>query len=117
MITAKIEEIGKDAISKKEPIIILFNQSATDDLRQVSVIQSFEDDKKVVSPKTGDEMIIDEQTYKIDFAGELVSSNFESVGHATLFFMEVPEHPQPNGIYLTPHVLPAFKVGSTITYK
>lgn len=117
MTTAKIEEIGKDAISKKEPIVILFNESATDDLRQVSVIQSFEKGKEIVSPKTGDELVIDDQTFKIDFAGELVSSNFESVGHATLFFMEVPEHPQPNGIYLTPHVLPTFKVGSTIIYK
>ncbi|MHC9536503.1 PTS glucitol/sorbitol transporter subunit IIA [Dellaglioa sp. BT-FLS60] len=117
MIKARIEEIGKDAISKKEPIVILFNQSATDDLRQVSVIQSFEAGQEITSPKTGDDMQIDDQTYKIDFAGELVDSNFKSVGHATLFFMATPEHPQPNGIYLTPHVLPDFKVGSTITYK
>ena len=39
--TATITAIGKDALSSKDPMIILFGPEATDALRDVAVIQQF----------------------------------------------------------------------------
>ncbi len=41
--TATITAIGKDALSSKDPMIILFGPEATDALRDVAVIQQFDD--------------------------------------------------------------------------
>ena len=39
MIHATIKEIGEQAVSEQEPILILFDQTATSTLRNYSVIQ------------------------------------------------------------------------------
>nr|WP_252895175.1 PTS glucitol/sorbitol transporter subunit IIA [Liquorilactobacillus satsumensis] len=61
-------------------------------------------------------MRIDDQLYEILYVGQLVQSNMEMIGHATLFFEDVPEKPQHNGIYLTPQKMPEIHVGSVIKY-
>lgn len=45
MIQAKITEIGTEAINKEEPMLILFDKTATAALRKYSVIQEVSKDE------------------------------------------------------------------------
>ena len=116
-ITATVQSIGANAIDSKEPILVLFDETATAPLQQIAVIQKFEQPIASLSLVAGSTITIDRQTYTVAFAGGLVEANLTSIGHATLYFKPVPAKLMENGIYLTPNQLPTIKVGSVITYQ
>ncbi|MFT8668892.1 MAG: PTS glucitol/sorbitol transporter subunit IIA [Liquorilactobacillus hordei] len=117
MLEAKVVEIGPEAISKDDPLMILFDETASVQLRRVSVVQHFIDlSSKKRNLKNLKKISVDNQVYEIKHIGELVQSNMEMIGHATLFFEPVPEEPQHSGIYLEPYKLPDVSVGSVIKY-
>ena len=118
-LTATVTAIGKDALSSKDPMIILFGPQATDALRDVAVIQQFADksalEKLVI--KEGDQLTIDDETFEMTYVGQLANSNLKAIGHVTLLFQAVPaDNPMQNAIYLKPTHRPTFKVGTTLTY-
>ena len=103
MIQAKITEIGTEAINKEEPMLILFDKTATAALRKYSVIQEVSKDEPF-SLKAGGTIAFDDQVYTIDYV--------------SLIFDACPEEGQiANGIYLHPHRLPAIGLGSQIFYN
>ena len=51
MLVGTVTAIGENAISKKDPMIILFGEQATEEIRTVAIIQSFENEKEVVKLK------------------------------------------------------------------
>ncbi|MBO0422845.1 PTS sorbitol transporter subunit IIA [Enterococcus plantarum] len=113
---AVITEIGSRALDEKEPMIILFGESATEALKEYSVIQKFQEDQSL-EVKKGDLLKIDDQEYTIDYVGSFANNNLKSIAHVTLVFADVPkEDAIVNGVYLTPKVFPTLKVGSTIEY-
>lgn len=115
--TAVVQAIGPQAISKTEPILILFDETATASLQQIAIVQKFTSALTPVPLQTGSHLAIDDQRYTVEYAGPLVEANLQSIGHATLYFTEVPAKPMDNGLYLTPTSLPTIKVGSVITYE
>lgn len=64
MIQAKITEIGTEAINKEEPMLILFDKTATAALRKYSVIQEVSKDEPF-SLKAGGTIAFDDQVYTI----------------------------------------------------
>lgn len=118
-----IEAVGSEAINPKENIIILFNETATDDLKKVSVIQKFDKDTAPSSfvLKKDDTVTIDGETFLTLYVGPMVDMNMRAIGHATLVFTdEVPKKPLKNAIYLEKDEddsLPMVKVGDWITYE
>ncbi|WP_137625821.1 PTS glucitol/sorbitol transporter subunit IIA [Lactiplantibacillus pingfangensis] len=115
--TATVKAIGPQAMSPDEPILILFDETATESLQQIAVIQQFQESLTHLDLKAGSTLKIDEQAYTVAYAGPLVDSNLTTIGHATLYFTAVPAKPLANGIYLTPAQLPKLKVGSILTYE
>ena len=116
MFKANVVSIGENAISDTEPIIILFGEnSVTDNLEKVSVVQRFENVQSA-DITINNEIKIDDQVYTVKFKGDLVDSNFSMLGHVTLYFTEVSDEPQNNAIYLSPEKMPSIHVGSTIEY-
>ena len=108
MIQAKITEIGTEAINKEEPMLILFDKTATAALRKYSVIQEVSKDEPF-SLKAGG---------TIDYVGPMANGNLKTVAHVSLIFDACPEEGQiANGIYLHPHRLPAIGLGSQIFYN
>lgn len=110
-----VTNIGANAISPNEQVMILFgDKEITENLQKVSVAQKF------TTPRQGfqisDEILIDGEKFEVEYKGKLVDQNFEELGHITLFFSEVPDTPQHNAIYLTPHRMPQVHVGSIIEY-
>lgn len=86
MLEAKVVEIGPEAISKDDPLIILFDETASVQLRRVSVVQHFLDlNSEERKLKNLEKISIDNQIYEVKHIGELVQSNMEMIGHATLF--------------------------------
>ncbi|KRL38829.1 PTS glucitol/sorbitol transporter subunit IIA [Liquorilactobacillus uvarum] len=117
MLKAEVVEIGPEAISKNDPLLILFNETASIQLRRVSIVQRFSKTKDAsYDIAAGDKISIDDQEYEVTYVGQLVKSNMEMIGHATLSFEKVPEKPQHNGIYLRPYTFPKIHVGSVIKY-
>ena len=115
-ITATVSAIGPNAIDPQEPILVFFNETATASIQQIAVIQKFDAPVHSLSLERGSHLKIDDQTYTVAYAGDLVDANLTSIGHATLYFTAVPAKPMENGVYLTPSGLPTIKVGSVITY-
>ncbi|MGX7127584.1 PTS glucitol/sorbitol transporter subunit IIA [Enterococcus wangshanyuanii] len=113
---AVVTEIGAKALDEKEPMIILFGESATEGLKEYSVIQKFQDVQSL-KLKQGDLLKIDEQEYTIRYVGSFANSNLNSIAHVTLVFVDVPEEdPIVNGLYLSPTILPKIQIGTTIEY-
>lgn len=115
--TATVKAIGPQALSPDDPILILFDETATASLQEIAVIQQFQAVPTSLALKTGSTLKIDNQVYTVDYAGPLVEANLTTIGHATLYFTAVPAKPLANGIYLAPTQLPKLKVGSVITYE
>jgi len=117
MTQATISEIGTSAINSEEPMLILFDQSATSALRDYTIIQEFST-KENFSLNQGDQISFDQQEYTIEHVGPLANENLTTVGHVTLVFEEPPAGDRiVNGIYLSPYQLPEITVGTTIDYK
>ncbi len=117
MLEAKVVEIGPEALSPDDPLLILFDETASQQLRRVSIVQRFiSSTDHGFHLQIGDQLRIDDQDYQVSHVGKLVENNMNAIGHATLFFEPVPKQPQHNGIYLTPYQLPKIKVGSLISY-
>ncbi|ALS01153.1 PTS sorbitol transporter subunit IIA [Enterococcus silesiacus] len=113
---AVVTEIGVHALDEKEPMIILFGESATEGLKEYSVIQKFQQIQPLAM-KEGNLLKIDEQEYIIDYVGPFANKNLNSIAHVTLVFDDIPEEDAiVNALYLTPQVLPAIKVGTIIEY-
>ena len=83
MIHATIKEIGAKAVSDQEPILILFDQTATSALRNYSIIQEISS-KRSLQLKKGGMISFDQQEYTIDYVGTMANENLTSVGHVTL---------------------------------
>ncbi|KRM95817.1 PTS system, glucitol sorbitol-specific IIA component [Liquorilactobacillus aquaticus DSM 21051] len=117
MLKAEVIEIGPEAISENDPLLILFDETASTQLRRVSIVQRFSKTEDAdYDFSAGDKISIDDQEYEVAYVGQLVKSNMEMIGHATLCFEKTPENPQHNGIYLKPYTFPKIQVGSVIKY-
>ncbi|MBN7274415.1 PTS glucose transporter subunit IIA [Ligilactobacillus pobuzihii] len=117
MLKTRITSIGKHAGSKEDGLIILFDDSASDKLRDVSMIhEKLSDSEQNYALAVGQKVAFDEQEYEITYLGPLVESNLMSIGHTVFDFHEVPTDPRPNAIYLRPHGEPDVHVGTVITF-
>ena len=117
MLESKVMEIGSEAISAKDPLLILFDETASDQLCKVSIIQRFSSLlPENYTLKEGSKIKFDDQEYIVKYVGALVKSNILMIGHATLNFKAVPEKPQQNSIYVEPYSLPKIKPGTIIKY-
>ncbi len=118
MLVGTVTAIGENAISKKDPMIILFGEQATEEIRTVAIIQSFEKEKETVKLKPGQKISFDEKIYTIKTVGSLANENLNTIGHVTLSFSEVPEDDRiESGLYLAPYELPELTIGTKITYN
>ncbi|MCH4172538.1 MAG: PTS glucitol/sorbitol transporter subunit IIA [Lactobacillus sp.] len=120
-VQAQITKIGNNAISAKDPMVILFGEQATDVLENVSVIQKFESKsaQRALDLKVGATIQIDDLTFNVLQVGELVKPNLTTIGHVTLIFKQPTKDDQmQNAVYLrnASQQLPIFKVGGKITY-
>lgn len=119
VVTSQITAIGPSAVMPNDPLIILFDQTATPALKNVAVIQQFAQPKlmsKLVLAE-GDQIAFDDQNYTVAYVGNVANQNLQTIGHITLLFSPVPASDRlGNGVYLTATTKPTIHVGSQIAY-
>jgi len=113
---AQIIEIGPKAIGDNEAILIFFNETATELLKEYTIIQRFVDDnwEELV---IGDKISFGEQVYTITHLGKNVLDQLRDLGHVSFFFGEAPKEELINAITLKEEKLPEISQGMNITYK
>ncbi|MFD1431724.1 PTS glucitol/sorbitol transporter subunit IIA [Lacticaseibacillus yichunensis] len=118
--TSVITAIGPDALGSDAALVILFGETATVPLQDVSVIQRFTDRarQQALTLAEGDTLQVGSQGYTITHVGALANENLQAIGHVALVFGPVPaESPLANALYLTPAQVTTFAVGETLTYR
>jgi len=111
-----VKSIGEQAINENESLLILFDETATEELKKFSIIQSFEE-KNTKELKEGSKIKFDEQEYTIKHVGPIANKHLQSMGHVTIVFNESPKEDKlANALYVEPYTLPKIKVGTNITY-
>ncbi len=117
MLKTKVTSIGKHASSKDDGLIIMFNDTASDKLRDVSLIHELVPAfKQKYDLAAGEKVSFDSQEYDITYVGPLVKSNLLSIGHVIFDFHNIPEHPRANTIYLKPAGDPDVNVGTIVRF-
>ncbi|MCH4056644.1 MAG: PTS glucitol/sorbitol transporter subunit IIA [Lactobacillaceae bacterium] len=118
-VKAHVTAIGPQALTDGDEMVILFNQTASEALREVAVIQEFvtPEDQAKITLAVNDRVTIDGHDYVISRVGKLVNDNLESIGHVTLVFGEAGPSGLQNALHFDNQgVKPAFKIGTEIIY-
>ncbi|WP_179394333.1 PTS glucitol/sorbitol transporter subunit IIA [Lacticaseibacillus absianus] len=118
-ITATIKAIGESALSPTDPLVILFDDSATPALRAVTLIQQFDDPQaqRDLEMQAGDTLTIDGEDFAVTAVGKLANANLRSIGHVALVFAPQPAVDRlESALYLKPTSRPHFTVGTTLVY-
>ena len=115
-LITKLENCAPVIVDSNNGLVILFGKEVSERLKEVSVIQEFEQIDQY-DVKKGMQLTIDDQQYQVAYVGNLVASNLETVHHTVLDFNAVPDEPRSNAIYLEPQKFPVIHAGSQITIK
>ena len=118
MIENLIVSIGENAISSQDKMLILFDETATEEIKNVAIIHDNHQGEKPYQIGVGDTLTVGDQVYTLMEIGERVNESLTMLGHATLLFREREEADLlPNAIYLTPPILPSLEVGMKFIFN
>ncbi|CEI83385.1 hypothetical protein J18TS1_30330 [Oceanobacillus oncorhynchi subsp. incaldanensis] len=109
-----VTEVGEDVeLMKEEGILILFNNTVPEDLKTIAVIHdgAFHQDIK-----SGDNMIINGELFRILHVGDKANETLSQLGHATFNFEGETEYDMPGTVYLEKKEIPHIETGSTISF-
>ncbi|GEN85831.1 PTS glucitol/sorbitol transporter subunit IIA [Oceanobacillus sp. FSL W8-0428] len=118
MIKMNILEIGALVPDfEEENLLVLFNETVPPELRDISVIHRFEEQPKDAL-EFGKIIVIGGREYTIQKVGEEANSNFESLGHLSIYFKDDKEEEiLPGAVLVTPSDFPILKEGDSIQVK
>lgn len=94
---------------KNQNMIILFDESAPEELKEISVVHRGGKFQGEVMP--GDLLFIGASGYRITAVGEVANKNLKNIGHVCLKFDGKAEPELPGNIHLEEKALPDLKVG------
>ncbi|MBC1366233.1 PTS sorbitol transporter subunit IIA [Listeria innocua] len=116
MTKSKIMEIGPLVPAfEEEKIVILFGPTATNELREISVIHEFEAAPQSALSK-GNTLQFGDQVYVIEKVGTEANKNLEELGHISIYFRSGQNEVLPGAIVVSPEVFPTMAIGDTIQF-
>ncbi|EBF5115734.1 PTS sorbitol transporter subunit IIA [Listeria monocytogenes] len=116
MTISKIMEIGPLVPAfEEEKIVILFGPTATNELREISVIHEFQDVPNNALTK-GKTLLIGEQEYTIEEVGSDANKNLEELGHISVYFRSGQNEVLPGAVVVSPEVFPTMTIGDSIQF-
>ncbi|EAE3609055.1 PTS sorbitol transporter subunit IIA [Listeria monocytogenes] len=116
MTISKIMEIGPLVPAfEEEKIVILFGPTATNELREISVIHEFQDVPNNALNK-GNTLLIGEQEYTIEEVGSDANKNLEELGHISVYFRSGQNEVLPGAVVVSPEVFPTMTIGDSIQF-
>ncbi|MGY3766479.1 PTS glucitol/sorbitol transporter subunit IIA [Vagococcus vulneris] len=117
MIKSVVKNVGNQALSPEDNLVVLFNTNATPNLSEFCVLQEVEENASF-DLSIGDAISFDDQTYTIKFVGPLANRDLNDLSHTSIFFQEVPTDNQiANALYVEPHKMPIISEGTVITFS
>ncbi|WP_170960169.1 PTS glucitol/sorbitol transporter subunit IIA [Priestia megaterium] len=109
-------EVGSQVeLFLQEKMMILFNESAPSDLRDVSIVHkrcSLEEDIKV-----GDELVIDNKSFKVTFVGNKANETMRDLGHSTVTFDGSSEAEMPGMICVEEKDIPKISTSTQLVFR
>ncbi|MBC1376085.1 PTS glucitol/sorbitol transporter subunit IIA [Listeria farberi] len=116
MTISKIIEIGPLVPAfEEEKIVILFGPTATNELREISVIHEFQDPPNNTLSK-GNTLLIGKQAYIIEEVGTEANKNLEELGHISIYFRSGKNEVLPGAVVVSPEIFPTITVGDSIQF-
>ncbi|MGO3731913.1 MAG: PTS glucitol/sorbitol transporter subunit IIA [Vagococcus sp.] len=116
MIKSVVRQIGEKALNPEDSILILFDESATEELKKFSVIQKIKKDQPF-DIKKGSRLLFDDHEYTVQHVGPVANEHLNTMGHVSIIFKDASEdNDMANALYLEPHKMPEIKEGTIITY-
>ncbi|CAM3491518.1 PTS system glucitol/sorbitol-specific transporter subunit IIA [Listeria welshimeri] len=116
MSKSNIIEIGPLVPAfEEEKIVILFGPTATNELREISVIHEFQETPNNSLHK-GNKLHIGNQEYIIEEVGSEANKNLEELGHISVYFRSGQNEVLPGAIVVSPEVFPTLAVGDSIQF-
>ncbi|ASN07297.1 PTS glucose transporter subunit IIABC [Virgibacillus necropolis] len=111
-----VVELGAEAgLMFEEKMMILFNDTVPADLKDIAVVH----DKRLWTEevKTGDEMVIDGEAFKVLFVGDKANETLKELGHATFHFNGSTNSDLPGTICLEAKPIPHLTSNSVISFR
>lgn len=116
-IHSDIITIGDLAYLDDYNMLILFNESAPDELKEVSIIHTFKNEPQQQMLQIGSKILFNEIEYVVEEIGTKANENLFQLGHVSLYFgLEEGTDLMPGSVLLSPYVKPEVKAGDTITF-
>ncbi|UFT98601.1 PTS glucitol/sorbitol transporter subunit IIA [Radiobacillus kanasensis] len=100
-----ITELGKDIDSLlSADMLVIFNETAPDELKEISAIHRHEPWKSEV--EVGDQLVIGDDAYEITCVGGKVNETLHTLGHCTISFSGDTETDMPGTLCVEKKALP-----------
>lgn len=120
MVKSRVIEIGEFADFDDVDVIILFNNTSPEGLREVCVIHEYD---KEITPdsldllKVGSVVKFGDNEYSVKEIGKVANSTLKELGHASFYFgLDEDDELLPGSVLLEPAVKPTISVGDTIEF-
>lgn len=114
-LSAKIIELGNEwEMMKSENMVVLFNEEAPQELRDIAVVHNGNLSKGVVA---GDVMQLNEVAFEVLFVGDKANETLRDLGHATFQFNGEVDSDLPGTICLEGKGIPKLDIGQNIIIK
>lgn len=116
-VKSKVIEIGEQSDLESEPVMILFNASAPEGLREICIIHEFEDSPQENLLRPGSKICFNDKEYTIKEIGHVANQTLRDLGHISLYFhLDEDTELLPGSALLVPNKKPQLKEGDTITF-
>lgn len=110
-------ELGEDSFFEEEAVMILFDKTAPEGLREVCVIHEFEEEPPKELLKEGSRIVFGGQEYTVEKIGHVANSTLHELGHISLYFKyDDDQEILPGSAFLSPNNVPKLKEGDTIEF-
>ncbi|MBP1043552.1 PTS glucitol/sorbitol transporter subunit IIA [Vagococcus allomyrinae] len=118
MVKSIVKEIGEFAFFEDEPIIILFNTTAPEGLKEVCVLHDYQEEPTSDLLQVGSKIYFGSQEYRVKEIGNLANSSLKELGHASFYFDLAPDQELlPGSVSLEPHQVPSINEGDEICFS
>ncbi|MEO1768459.1 PTS glucitol/sorbitol transporter subunit IIA [Candidatus Enterococcus ferrettii] len=116
MIRSTVLSVGEMAYFEDYPMLILFNETAPDELKEVCIVHRFDDPiQEMMLVKKG-RIILGQQELHIQEIGSVANQNFTQLGHITLQFPTAEKaEVLPGAVLVAESEIPRISAGEQIT--
>lgn len=116
MTKTVVTHIGSEAYFEDYPILVLFNEEAPEELKEICVLHRFVEPPQVESFMEGKKVCFDQEEYTITEVGSIAFENFRQLGHISIHFGQTDQPVLPGAIRLDRMDLPRLQKDSLIEF-